>query len=31
LNAAKIIEYVGKKGFKKGPRYEEFREKIFSK
>lgn len=31
LNAAKIIENVGKKGFKKGPRYEEFREKIFSK
>ena len=31
LNFAKIIEYVGKKGFKKGPRYEEFREKIFSK
>lgn len=31
LNAAKIIENVGKKGFKKGPRYEEFKEKIFSK
>lgn len=29
LASAKIIQYEGRKGFKKGPRYEEFRKKIF--
>jgi len=29
LSSAKIIEYEGRKGFKKGPRYEEFKKKIF--
>ena len=28
LSSAKIIEYEGRKGFKKGPRYEEFKKKI---
>ena len=28
LASAKIIQYEGRKGFKKGPRYEEFKKKI---
>ncbi len=28
LDSAKIIQYEGRKGFKKGPRYEEFKKKI---
>jgi hypothetical protein len=28
LASAKIIQYEGRNGFKKGPRYEEFKKKI---